>query len=423
MGVVGLRAGGALPALRHREFARFWASGLVSSTGSWMQSIAVPFVIDELTHSTAWVGLAVFCTFFPNAACAPIAGALTDRVPRRRLLVSTQLVMMASSIILCALWVTDEATPGLILACVVVSATANSISNISWQASISDLVPLEVVPNALRLHNASFQMARVAGPVLAGLVLATLGASVAFLANALSFAVVLVVVMTLRSRPVVSRSDVGMWRAIADGLAYAREHRSVGTAVWIVFVYGFLGVSVMQLAEPITRRVFEGGSGGYGLIVAMHGIGGLAGASVMLRRGDAVRRSVYVHSGFVICAAGQIILGVTAIYVVGLVMFFAIGTTHVTVLTSCITAVQMESEEAFRGRVVSLYMTAFLAGIPLGALTEGLIADVIGLRVTLVASGVLLGLVALLFVFRCDRLSVIDPPEIPTRPAVSPSPA
>src|SRR5215471_13903603 len=102
--MLGLRADGVFAALRHRDFARFWVSGLVSNTGWWMQMITVPFVIDELTHSTAWVGLVVFCAFFPNAVSAPIAGALADRFSRGLMLILTQVVMMAAALILFTLW-------------------------------------------------------------------------------------------------------------------------------------------------------------------------------------------------------------------------------------------------------------------------------------------------------------------------------
>ena len=175
---------GPLAAFQSREFSVFFGAGLLSNTGTWMQTVTVPYVVDQLTHSTALVGVSAFAAFFPATIVGPLAGSLADRYDRRTVLIWAQVVMMAMATALWATWASGVATTPIILGLVVISGLGAGITTAAWQAFVPQLVPRPVLLSAVRVNSMQFTAARAFGPALAGLVLATLGPSAAFGFNA-----------------------------------------------------------------------------------------------------------------------------------------------------------------------------------------------------------------------------------------------
>ncbi|MGH9027654.1 MAG: MFS transporter, partial [Acidimicrobiia bacterium] len=186
---------------RHRDYTVFWSGALVSNTGSWMQTATVPFVLFELTGSTTWLGVSAFLAFFPALLVGPLAGTLADRVSRRGVILCAQSVMMVVAFSLWAFWVTGNATPGIIVIHLCVSGLAAGISIASWQAFVPQLVPPGDLVNAVRLNSMQFMAARAFGPALAGIALAVFGPGTTFLANALSFVVVIAAILAVHPTP------------------------------------------------------------------------------------------------------------------------------------------------------------------------------------------------------------------------------
>ncbi|MDQ1430979.1 MAG: hypothetical protein QOF40_1581, partial [Actinomycetota bacterium] len=277
--------------MRHRDFSLFFSAALLSNTGTWMQTITVPFVLDELTHSTVWVGLGAFCTFFPSTVVGPLAGSLADRYSRRTVLLCSQVVMMVSALALWGVWVSGIATPLLIVGCVVVGAIGAGITIAAWQAFVPQLVPPETMVSAVRLNAMQFTGARAFGPALAGLVLAQFGPGTAFLANALSFLLVIGALLLIAARPVATGgAHGGVFAHFREGIRYVRRRDALVVAVLGALLSSLLGVSMIQLAEPFTRQVLHEGAGKYGLLVAAYGVGAILGSIFTVARGDAFRR-------------------------------------------------------------------------------------------------------------------------------------
>src|SRR5256714_4502090 len=395
--------------MRHRDFALFFSAALLSNTGTWMQTITVPFVLDQLTHSTVWVGVGAFCNFFPATVVGPLAGSLADRYSRRTVLLCSQVVLMLSALALWAVWVSGEATPWLIVACVVVGAIGAGITIAAWQAFVPQLVPPEALVSAVRLNGMQFTGARAFGPALAGLVLAQFGPGTAFLGNALSFLLVIGALIMIPPRPIGALTAVGgVLSHFRDGLRYVRMRAVLVVAVLGALFSSLFGVSMIQLAEPFARQVLHEGAGKYGLLVASYGAGAITGSIITVARGDAVRRSTLTLVGFAIFAGAEMTFGLAPAYALALVGLFGIGLAQVFAMVSCQTAVQVNVDEHFRGRVLSIYVMCFFAGTPVGALIGGIAAEWIGLRATIVASAVLLaGAIALMLV-RYPGLRVLD---------------
>lgn len=264
--------GGLFAALRSRDYALFWCAAVVSNSGTWMQMITVPYVIFQLTHSTTWVGFSAFAAFCPAVLVGPLAGSLADRFPRKQVVLVTQSVMMALAFVLWGLWVSGEATPGLIVTNLFLSGIASGINITAWQSFVPQLVPRDLMLNALRLNSMQFTAARAFGPAVAGLVLAEFGPSAAFLINAVTYVLVIAALMAVHPRTVdVPAETPPFLQHFRVGLAYVRERRALVLPVLTIAVLSFFGSSVIQLSAPIARRVFDVGKAEYGLLVAAFG--------------------------------------------------------------------------------------------------------------------------------------------------------
>jgi MFS family permease len=413
---------GALEALRHRDFAIFFGAALCSNTGTWMQTITVPYVLDQLTHSTVWVGVGAFATFFPSTIVGPLAGALADRHDRRTIMLVSQVVLMVSALALWAIWVTGVATPMLIVACVVVGAFGAGITIAAWQAFVPQLVPPEAMVSAVRLNAMQFTGARAFGPALAGLVLAQFGPGTAFLANALSFLLVIGALLLITARPVTKvADDGGVWAQFTDAVRYIRKRAVLIVSVLGALFASLLGVSMIQLAEPFVRQVLHEGAGKYGLLVAAYGAGAITGAVVTVARGDVLRRSSLTVVGFGVFIVAELTFGLAPVYAVALLGMFGIGLAQSLAMVSCQTAVQVNVDEHYRGRVLSVYVMSFFAGTPVGALVGGIVAAVIGLRATIVGSAALLAIAIVVTMLRYPWFRVLDESRVGFDAAFPPS--
>jgi MFS family permease len=401
--------GGALAAMHHRDFALFWSAALLSNTGTWMQTITVPYVLDQLTHSTVWVGVGAFATFFPATVVGPLAGALADRHDRRTILLLSQVVLMLSALALWAIWVSGDATPGLIVACVIVGAIGAGITIASWQAFVPQLVPPDAMVSAVRLNAMQFTGARAFGPALAGLVLAEFGPGTAFLANALSFLLVIGALLLIAARPVRVVAAAGSVLAqFRDAIRYIRRRAVLIVSVLGALFSSLLGVSMIQLAEPFARHVLHEGGGKYGLLVAAYGVGAITGSVVTVARGDVLRRSSLTVVGFATMVVAVLTFGLAPVYAFALLGLYGIGLAQSFAMVSCQTAVQVNVDEHYRGRVLSVYVMSFFAGTPIGALVGGIAASWIGLRATIVISAILLAVAITITMIRYPWLRVLD---------------
>ena len=253
---------GPFAPFRYREFLLFWVAGFLSNSGSWMQTVTVPYVVDQLTHSTALVGVAAFASFFPATLVSPWAGSLSDRYPRRTVMIWSQALMMATATVLWITWATGTAGVALIFACVIVSAVGAGVTTAAWQSLVPQLVPRPMLLVAVRLNSMQFTGARAFGPALAGLVLASLGPSAAFLANAASFLLVIGALLLIAPRPSAGLEAGGrVFDHFSEGFRYVRERGVLVISVLMVMLVALLGVSVVQLTEPIARHVFHVGAG------------------------------------------------------------------------------------------------------------------------------------------------------------------
>ncbi len=399
----------SLSVLRYRDYAIFWCAALVSNSGSWMQSIAAPFVIYQLTKSTTWLGIAAFMAFFPALLMAPLAGSLADRYPRKTILLWTQSAMMLVAFALWGVWVGGIATPEVIVVLLMFSGVASGLNITAWQSFVPQLVPKTELLHAVRVNSMQFVAGRAFGPALAGLVLQVWGAGTAFLLNAVSFLLVLAALLAIHPREVKLDAAAGRVRDhFKEAVSYVRARAGIYLPVLLIAAVSFFGSSMVQLVPAFAESVFGVGKGAYGFLVAAFGIGAVAGSVVVAFWADRYLRSRVAVFGVFLFSAGELLFGAAPSYAVGIAGMVVMGTAYVLIATALNTSIQARVDEAHRGRAVSIYLMGLLAGVPLGALLQGTLASVIGLRTTVLGSAVLLALVAVAGIIKYSWFRPLD---------------
>lgn len=396
-------------ALRHRNYRLFWIGGFVSNTGRWFQVLAIPAIIWQLTENAAWVGLAGFSQMLPMALVGPVAGALADRHDRRRMLLVTQSLQATATLALMVMWMAGVRSP---TAFVVVSAIAGLCAGLNlpaWQAFVSELVPRDLLLNAITLNSMQFNSARMLGPVLAGVVLASAGPAWAFFVNFCSFGGVLIALALIDTtgRP---RRPADPFRPVADfaeTIGYIRRSPGIASAITVVLLVGFCGFPIQVLSVVFAEDVFETGPSGFGLLLTMMGTGAVLAGPVVAGIGDSISRSRLELFALVGYASGVITFSLAPIFPVALVALMLVGACHLTSASLLNTTVQLQVDESRRAKVLSAYIMALTVASPLGQLTLGQLIELFGPRPVVFGAGstMLLGSLGLL---ATGRLTLLD---------------
>ncbi len=400
----------AAVALKLPHFRRFFFAALASSSGSWLQGLASPFVMFQLTESGAWVGASVFAIMLPMAIVGPLAGPLADRISRRQILLITQSILAATAFGFALLWWTGVREPTTYLAIMIVYGTVNGFNMPAWQAYVSDLVPRELLTNAITLNSAQFNAARALGPSIGGIVLAGLGPGWAFFGNAMSFLIVVMVLVSLPpTTPSGDRSESPLTQFV-EGWRYARSERGIMVAYFAAGAVGLLGGTLAQVHLVLfAERVFMVGEFKFGLLVSAFGLGAIVITPWLASIGAAIPASRRLVAGIAAYGIGELVLSSTTIYAVGLLGVFIAGSAHMTMATTTNSTVQLMVDERMRGRVMSLYLVVFTLTMPLGAVIEGPLADAFGPQVVVAGMGTLLLCAAVLLTFN-GRAATFDEP-------------
>lgn len=384
-------AGRALRAFRNRDFALFWSGALASNIGSWIQNMTVPYVLFEITNSAFWVGLATFVQFVPQMLLGPLAGLIADRFSRRRVLMVTQTAMAVVALTLWAVWAVGGRDLTTIVLLVTLTGVLGGINIPSWQAFVGDLVSDDDMISAITLNSLQFNASRAIGPAIAGVILASAGASYAFFVNGVSYIFVLVSLVLVRARPapVLSQRGAGVLREFRSAMRYCRGQPGIVIGIVVAALVGFLGSPVQQLTVVFAVREFDAGPIGLSLLNIALGVGGVLSFFAVsgwehATRASMTRWSLWIYSIAIIAFA----LSPTLIFALAALVFVGGGFLASISLTN--TALQVIVADHVRGRVMALRVMAFSGAYPLGALVQGWFADVTNARTTVCAAGVLL---------------------------------
>jgi MFS family permease len=373
---------GAFEALRYRDYRIIWIGSILSNSGTWMQFVGLSWYVLELTGSVFWVGAVNFVNFAP-AWLSPIAGAMADRFDRRRILMVTQSTSMVASLALGTLVVTGTGSIWPVMAVTLLSGLAFAADAPARHAFFPSLVPREKMVNAIALNSAQFSLARVVGPAIAGPLVATVGAGPVFWINAVSYLFVLGALAAVPSRfrptPPEERTPV----RVRDGLAYAWRHPVIRPLLVSIAVASLFAAPISTLLPQFSKEVFGRGARGFGFLTAAMGTGSVLGAMLLGRFGRLSPRRI----GVALATAGisLIVFAAVGLFGVGMATMLVFGMAYLYTISATNGQLQTTSDDAFRGRVLALFMVAFGGIFPLGSLIGGAVADRIGVQATTIA--------------------------------------
>jgi MFS family permease len=361
---------------RHRNYRLFFTGQLVSVAGTWMQNIALAWLVIELSGSALAVGALAFCRFVPFLVLGLVAGVIVDRLDTRLLLLATQGAAMVVSIALAAVTLTSTATLPVVYALAALGGLVLVFDAPGRQTLTFQMVGQSELQNAVALNSGLFNASRVIGPALAGLMIAAVGTGMCFVVNAVSFLSVLVSLRLMREDelfPVEKSRETRVVAGIREGLAWAWRSQLARVVLVVVTVVSTVGFNFHVLVPLLASQTLDVGPEVFGTLSAAFGLGALAGALATASLREASPRA------FVGGAVGfsVVMLALTLVHSVevALVLLFGLGLSFALFTASANSLLQLASPSHLRGRVMSLYLFAFAGLAPIGGLVAGWLAE------------------------------------------------
>lgn len=402
---------GAFEPLRSAQFTTTWLAGTVAYSANWMQSIAVPFIVYQMTGSATWLGFAAVAGQLPSIISSPLGGVWADRYERRFLLLTTITVQACVAFAMYWMYTSDLLTPERIVGLLVISGFASSAHITIWQPFVAQLVPQHAFGAAYRLNAIQFNLSRAVGPAMAGFVLAQFGAGAAFFVNACAYLPFAVAILVCRPRKIPRSPRTSPFAAFRAGAAVAFRHPGLTLPIVSAAFLSIFGQGIHPLMAGMASEVFRVGEQGFGLLMSSIGGASVIGSIAIVLIGNRVDRSTLAQIGLYLYAVGVIVLAATDIFAVGLFGLAVTGLAHVLVHISTTTALQLHVTEELRGRVTSIYLMGIIAFIPVGAQTGGYIADQIGLSIVIGAYGIALAIFAVYAHVALGGMAALDGDE------------
>ncbi|GGB19285.1 MFS transporter [Microbacterium aerolatum] len=373
---------------------RIWFFGaLVSNIGGWMQATAQDWVVlTELTDNDATaMGITMALQFGPPLVLVSVTGWVADRFDRRKILLITQSVLMMLAIGVAALLLTGVMTLPLMFCFALMFGITNAFDAPARQAFVSDMVALEDASNAVALNSASFNMARLIGPAVGGLLIVAVGTGWVFVINAATFLAMLIALVMIRRGELLPRVKSRGRNGLAEGFRYVWARSDLKVVFVMVFLIGAFGMNFPIYASTMALE-FGRQADGYGVLSSVLAIGSLAGALLAARR-DRARVRVLIFAAGLFGLASVVSSWMPSYWSYAAVLIF-VGFSTVTMLTTANGYVQTTTDPALRGRVLALYMAVVMGSTPIGAPIAGWITDAAGPRAAILVGGIA-GLVAM----------------------------
>jgi MFS family permease len=362
--------------LSYRDFRRYWIGLFFSNVGSWMQTVAQGWLVLRLSDSAFLLGAVAFAGSVPSLLLAPLAGVIADRGDRRKILMSAQIVRAIGALILAVSTGFGFVSVPLIAAVALSNGIANALTTPSHQSLFLDLVGRRDLMNAIALNSMQFNLSRIIGPALAGFTIASLGETACFLVNAVSYVGILGAIASLAPLPAAARArSRGAWVELRAGLRFAQRDALLPSLLVMCAALAIFGTPAVSLAPVFARDLLGVGPEGLGGMLSAVGIGAVVTALALAARGDFPQkgRAVVVAAGaFAVSLAG---LAASRRYVLSLAALALLGAAMMSSSSLINTLMQKRAPDRMRGRVIALYVLAWLGLVPFGNLLAGAIAE------------------------------------------------
>lgn len=397
---------GTLRALRYRNYRIFFIGQTISLVGTWMQGIAMSWLVYRLTRSAFLLGMIGFVSQIPTFIISPFAGVFVDRLNRRRILVITQTLAMLQAFILTFLITTDIVRVWQVMVLAVFLGLINAVDAPARQAFVVEMVDKkEDLGNAIALNSVIFNSARLVGPFVAGILIAFAGEAVCFLINGISFIPVIAALLAMKIMPkYLNAKKVDIFKELKEGFDYTFGFAPIRLILLLLALVSLMGVPYVVLMPIFATEVLKGGPHTLGFLMSATGIGALAGALYLASQRTVVafgKRIVFASSLFGI---GLVIFSRSHVLWISLSLMLFVGFGLIVHMASSNTILQVVVDDNKRGRVMSFFTMSFMGMMPFGSLLAGSLASSIGAPNTLMISGLSCILGSLIFAIKLPLL-------------------
>jgi predicted MFS family arabinose efflux permease len=384
-------------AFQYRDFRLMFIGACISSIGTWMQNLAQAWLVLDISKSPFYLGLDAFLAGIPIFFLSLIGGVVADRVERRKVLLMSQYIQMASAFLLTLLIWFKVVQIWEILCLSFVVGLAQSFGGPAYSALIPTLVSKEDMPNAIALNSIQFNVARVLGPAIGGLALNNLGAVWCFGLNGLSFLAPVVSLTILTTRFLPEKTSESMFASMKKGFKFIRHQGAMEGLVALGFCVTALGIPMTTFLPWFAKEVFKGGPGTFTLFLCASGGGAVVGALAVAFIGNIQRKGRLALTMLVVLGLGISGFALSKSVALSCILLFLSGISLMAVFTNVLSLVQLITANEMRGRVISIYNAAFRGGMPMGNLVTGWLVPMFTAPVVLAVNGLLLVLLGLYF--------------------------
>ncbi|HLZ94570.1 MAG TPA: MFS transporter [Candidatus Dormibacteraeota bacterium] len=409
-----------LGALRHRNYRLFLTGQIISTIGTWMQSVAMPWLALQLTHSGFLVGLVLAVQFTPVLLGSQFGGILADRYRKRTILLATQSAFTVPAFALFLLSASGHAQYWEVLIAAAATGTINLFDVPTRQAFVIEMVGKQDLMNAIALNSSVFNGAAVIGPSVAGVIIGAVGVPICFLANSVSYLAAVAALLLMRNLPTVVRErEEQHWRLrLAEGLAYARREPGVGLLLVVVAVFSLFAMNRLTLMPLFADEVLHVGAQGFGFLMGSMGSGALAGALTLAfvpRLGANPSRQFWLGMLWV---AALLTFSLSRSFPLSLFTLFVAGYCQISFVATANNRIQTLTPDHLRGRVMALYAQALIGVGPIGSTQAGALATLLGPPWAMAIGAVIAGsVVVAVRLLRPEVFSRAELPELPPAPA------
>lgn len=404
--ISGYRLNTIFRSLKYRNYRLFFSGQSISLIGTWMQRIAMPWLVYRMTGSELLLGVVSFAGQIPTFLLTPFAGVLSDRLSKYRVLLFTQVLSLILALILATLTLNGSIQLWQIVVLSVSLGCVNAFDVPTRHSFVVEMVDnKEDLGNAIALNSLMFNGARLIGPSVAGLLLAVTSEGVCFLLNAISyvFVVASLLMMRIQIRKRVTQT-ARIWQDLRTGLSYAFGFAPIRHLLMLLTLVSLTGMSYQVLMPVFAKEILHGDSQTYGFLMGAAGLGALGGALFLASRTTVLRLGRLVPSATLLFGTGLIILSFSRFFSLSLILMAVIGAGMMLQSAASNTILQTITDDDKRGRVMSFYTMAVMGTAPFGSLLSGAMAKVIGTPMTVMIFGMITIAGALLFLRKLPEL-------------------
>lgn len=385
----------AFVALRHRNFRLFWCGQLISLIGTWMQTIGQSWLVLQLTHSAWLLGVVGALQFLPVMLLSLFGGVIADTFPKRKILLFTQSFATLQALILWILVATHTVQIWHVLVLAALLGLTNAADMPTRQAFVPEMVGREDLPNAIALNSSLFNMARIVGPGIGGLLIAWLGVAPLFLLNTISFIPVILGLALInpktlhaivRKQADTATDKQNTWQSLREGFAYIRRTPSVFMIIAVIGTISLFGINFNVVLPLFATDVLHVGPAGFGFISSALGVGALISALWLAWQNKNQSYSHMMIAAIIFCVL-EMVFALSSLYMLSLLLIATVGFTQIAFSATANTTLQTVTPDHLRGRIMSVYLLVFAGSVPLGNLFTGGLAHFFGAPVALLAGG------------------------------------